>query len=79
MIKKLSSKKVSLIILANDIGNSQRKKFLDKANFYDIPVLFYKTKEELASLLHKGSVSSLAILDKNLANAIKKEKEDSNE
>lgn len=75
LINKLPSNRVHLIVLANDIGESQKKKFLDKAKFYNVSVLFYKSKEEIASLLHKGSVSALGILDSKLAKAILNAKE----
>lgn len=75
LLDLLSSNRVKLIILALDIGESQKKKFLDKAKFYNIPLIFYKTKDELADILHKGSVSCIAIKDTNLAKAILKEKE----
>ncbi len=75
LIKLLPRKKIFLIILAYNIGESQKKKFLDKAKFYRIPLYFYKSKEELALLLHKGSISSLGIKDLKLAQAIKKEME----
>ena len=75
MLNKLKDKKVYLVILANDIGVSQKKKFLDKATFYNVPYIFYKTKVELASLLHKGSISAFGILDSKLAKAITNAKE----
>lgn len=75
LIKKLPNKKIHLIILANDIGTAQKKKFLDKAEYYNVPLLFYKTKDEIALLLNKGIVSAFGITDKKLANAIIKVKE----
>lgn len=74
-INQLSKKRIHLIILANDIGDSQKKKFTDKASYYNCPIIYYKTKEELALLLHKGSISCIGIKDLKLAQAIIKEKE----
>ncbi len=70
MLPKLSSGKIKLIILANDIGKTQRKRFLDKASYYNVPVVFYENKEYLGFLLRKSFVSALGIEDKNLASAI---------
>lgn len=75
MLPLLARGKIHLIVLANDIGLSQRKRFLDKANFYKIPCVFYENKEHLGNILRKGSVSALGIEDKNLASAILNTKE----
>lgn len=74
-IKLLARHKIYVLILANDIGASQKKKYLDKASYYHCPVHYYRSKDELASLLHKGSVSCIGIKDTKLAKAIIKEME----
>lgn len=70
MLSRFASGRIHLVILANDIGLSQRKRFLDKTKYYNVPVIFYENKEYLANVLKKGSISALGIEDKNLASAI---------
>ncbi len=76
-LMKMRSKKVFLLVFAEDMGISSRKKAVDKATFYQIPYLFYKTKSELGTLVRKSAVSILGITDEKLAQAILKcKKED---
>ena len=75
MLPKIAKNRIKLIILANDIGETQKKRFLDKATFYKVPVIFYRDKDYLGNILHKGSISALGIEDLNLASAIIKTKE----
>ena len=70
ILSKLSNNKIHLIILASDIGSSQKKRFLDKSKYYKIPVIFYKDKEYIGSLLHKSFISALGIEDVKLTKAI---------
>ncbi len=75
IIESLRKKRVQLIIIANDVGESQKKKFLDKANYYNVPYIFYETKAYLGMLLNKSAVSAIGIENTNLAKAILNQKE----
>ena len=70
ILPKLSNKKIHLIVLASDIGSSQKKRFLDKSKFYGVPVIFYQNKEYIGNLLHKSFISALGIEDLKLSKAI---------
>lgn len=64
-------KKISLIILASDVSLNTRKKFLDKANFYDVELIVSFTKEQLGSSLGKYEIAAIGVLDNKLKNKIK--------
>ena len=75
MLPKLARKTIYLVVLASDIGETQKKRFLDKSSYYGVPVIFYENKDYLGNILHKSSISALGIENKNLASAIIKTKE----
>lgn len=61
-----------LVIVAEDASENTKKLFNDKCSFYQVPVRFYGTKQELGRALGKDLRSSLAVLDQGLAQAILK-------
>ena len=61
----------NLVIVANDASDNTRKKFNDMCKFYETPIIFYSTKEELGHALGKEYRASLAILDENFAKGIR--------
>ena len=64
------NKKLSLIIIANDVSENTLKKFKDKANFYKIDYVVLFSKEELGKSLGKDYVSAFGICDKKLKDKI---------
>ena len=64
------NKKLSLIIIANDVSENTLKKFKDKANFYKIDYIVLFSKEELGKSLGKNYVSAVGICDKKLKEKI---------
>ena len=66
----LAKNKVHLLVLASDIGSASKKKMMDKASFYKVPLIFYSSKKDLGPLFRKGEVAIVGILDKGLATAI---------
>ena len=61
-----------LALLAGDAADNTKKLVLNKCKSFGVKVIEYSTKDSLAHLLGKRSVSAVAILDKGLAEAIVK-------
>lgn len=59
----LKNKKVELIILASDVSENTKKRFHDKAKFYNVEIIEKFSKSELGDALGKGYVSAIGILD----------------
>ena len=64
------NKKLSLIIIANDVSENTLKRFKDKANFYKIDYIILFSKEELGQSLVKYYISAVGICDKKLKEKI---------
>ncbi|ATG97456.1 L7Ae/L30e/S12e/Gadd45 family ribosomal protein [Mesoplasma lactucae] len=75
LLEKITKDQVYVVIIADDMGTTQKKKLLNKASFYKIEVLDELiSKPELNKLLNKDKefeISAIGITDKNLANLIK--------
>ena len=72
VIISMLSNKVHVMVLASDVSESQKKKYLDKAKYYDIKVVIFLTKEELGLLFNKNEVACVGASDKNMAKQILK-------
>lgn len=59
-----------LVIVAEDASANTRKKFSDKCNYYQMPILFMGTKEELGKAIGKEFRASIAVLDEGFAKAM---------
>lgn len=59
-----------LVIVAEDASANTKKLFADKCSFYEVPVYFYGSKENLGRAIGKDFRSSLAICNEGLANTI---------
>ena len=59
-----------LVIVADDSSANTKKHFSDMTDFYEVPIYFYGSKEELGRAIGKEFRASLAITDENLANAV---------
>ena len=70
VILSMLSKKVTVMVLASDVSDSQKKKYLDKANYYGVKVITFLTKEELGMLFNKNEVACVGVSDKNMAKQI---------
>ena len=55
--------KAHIVVVPVDASDNTKKLFSDKCKFYDIPIVFFGTKEELGHAIGKGERSSLAITD----------------
>lgn len=59
-----------LIVLASDAADNNKKKFLNAASYYKVPLIVYGTKETLAQALGKDNAVAAAVTDKNFARGI---------
>ncbi len=64
--------RASLVIVSEEASDNTRKKFRNMCAFYEIPVIFYGTKEQLGAAIGCEFRASLAVLDAGLSRAIEK-------
>lgn len=69
--KSLQDGSAFLIIIANDASENTKKKFENKAFFYEVETIFFSTKEEISRAIGKLNRSTFAIIDEGFANKIK--------
>ena len=68
-----------LVIIAEDASDNTRKLFADKSSYYEVPLVYYGTKEMLGRAIGKDLRSSIGVCDAGLAKVIIKElKEEQN-
>lgn len=71
--KAIQEKRAELILISEEASANTRKKFIDSATYYDVPIYLFGKKEELGHAMGKEFRASLAILEKGLAAAIMKQ------
>ncbi len=59
-----------LVIIAEDASDNTKKKFKDKCTYYNVPIFFCFTKEEMAHAIGKTDRSSVAVTDQGLADSL---------
>ena len=59
-----------LVILAEDASKNTQKKFNDRCQYRNIPLLEYGTKETLGNAIGKVTRASIAVTDEKLAEKI---------
>ena len=74
--KAIKNNKAFLVIISEDASKNTKKKFTNSCTFYNVPILFVSTKEELGSAIGKEQRSSMALLDEGFAKAIIKNMEE---
>ena len=62
-----------LVLVSAEASDNTRKKFQNMCAYYDVPIYFYGTKEELGTAMGKEFRASLAVTDAGLSDAIMKE------
>jgi ribosomal protein L7Ae-like RNA K-turn-binding protein len=75
--KAVKAGKAELVIVSSDASDNTKKLFSDKCRFYGIPFYLYGTKAELGRAIGKEIRSSVAVMDKGLAETIIKRLENS--
>ena len=62
-----------LVIVSEEASGNTKKKFQNMCSFYQVPIYFYGTKLELGAAMGKEFRASLAVNDRGLAEAIRKQ------
>ncbi len=62
----------ALVIVSEAASENTKKKFRNMCEYYEVPVYFFGSKEELGHAIGKEFRASLAVLDPGLAKAIEK-------
>ena len=60
-----------LVIVGEDASENTKKKFRNMCEFYQVPLFFYGTREELGHALGKELRASLAVTDEGFAKSLK--------
>jgi len=68
--KAIKSYNAFLVIIAENASDNTKKKFSDMCSYYETPIIFYSSKDELGHSIGKEYRASLAILDENFAAGI---------
>ena len=71
--KAVKEGKACMVIVSSESSENTKKKFENMCNYYRVPIYFYGTKEELGAAMGKEFRASLAVTDRGLADAIKKQ------
>ena len=59
-----------LVVVAMDASDNTKKQFNNMCDFYNVPIVFYETKEALGHCIGKEFRASLAVTDEGLATKI---------
>lgn len=63
---------IKLIIIANDISENSRERFLKKCNFYNIEYIDRFTSSEISNALGKNNVKVVGIADEGFKESLLK-------
>ena len=62
-----------LVIVSESASDNTKKKFGNMCLYYEVPIYYYGSKEELGGCIGKEFRASLAVMDEKFAKAIGKE------
>ena len=62
-----------LVIVSIEASENTKKKFTNMCTFYNVPIRFYGTKEELGHYMGKEFRATLAVIDDGFKNALEKQ------
>lgn len=68
--KAIKEMKAYLIIIADDVSDNTRERYINMCEYFNAPLIFYSSKEELGHAIGKEYRASMAITDQGLAKAI---------
>lgn len=71
----VKSGRAGLVIVSAEASENTKKKFRNMCSFYEVPVYFYGTKDELGAAIGCEFRASLAVLDEGLSRSIEKKLE----
>ena len=70
LIEEIRKNKVFVTLIASDIGETSKKKIVDKCTFYHIPYFIVLDKQSLSNSIGKGNVSAVGVRSIGGANKI---------
>lgn len=71
--KAVKSGMAYLVLVSAEASANTKKKFQNMCTFYEVPIYFYGSKEELGTAMGKEFRASLAVTDQGLSEAIVKQ------
>lgn len=71
--KSIKSKASFLVLVAEDASDNTKKMFQNMCAYYQVPICFFGTKEELGHAMGKEIRASLSFEDEGFAKAILKQ------
>lgn len=71
--KAVKENRAYLVIVAEDASQNTKKKFTNMCEWYQVPIYFIASKEELGHAMGKEMRASLAFTDQGLARAVEKQ------
>lgn len=74
--KAVKTNKAFLVLVSEEASDNTKKLFLNKCNYYQIPIYIYGSKEELGSSTGNKERASIAITDEGFSRTIVKLLED---
>lgn len=69
----IKERKAELVLVSEEASGNTKKKFIDSATYYNVPIYLFGGKDELGHAMGKEFRASLAITEKGLATAIMKQ------
>ena len=71
--KAVKSGTACLVLVSEEASDNTKKKFQNMCTWYEVPIYFYGTKENLGAAMGKEFRASLAVTDPGLSDAIVKQ------
>ncbi len=68
--KALDEGRCRLVVMAQDIGQSNKRRMENKCEMWDVPVIFYSDKATLSHAAGKKDMPVIGILDDGFASSI---------
>lgn len=68
--KAVKGRNAFLVIVSKEASDNTKKMFTDMCSFYEVPLYFYGTKEELGHCMGKEFRASVAVTDEGFAKSI---------
>lgn len=62
-----------LVLVSEEASDNTKKKFQNMCTWYEVPIYFYGTKENLGAAMGKEFRASMAVTDPGLSDAIVKQ------
>lgn len=70
--KSVKEGKAQLVVLSKDASNNTKKKFNDMCEYYGVPIIEYKDKEEMGHMIGREQRACISVNDAGFASTIKK-------